>query len=678
VTFPGAWSARRCALLAAAAYLAVAVWAYRAVLEDPWQLLPSDVKAGGPTFDQSVAVAQVTRNANALLTDPTHFLEGFQCHPLPQSFTLGEHMFGTGMLAALPYAVSHDPVLSFNVVLILSAWIAGVTMYFFALEFLRSPPAAFVAGLLFALDTTRIYGVQHPFAYADMWTPAALLFLHRLFVHGGLKNVIAFSLFTSLEVLQSLYPLLWSSVLLLAYSIYLAFVHRRVLLARLPYLALALGLLIGVVWIVLGPYLEARATWGLLGGRISMPLPWSLTRFAHIAVFLGLAAMLDRLRGRRLRDGEDPRLCFLLAGLFLLWAAAGPIELPSLGIVIHSPRWLIRAIIPGADAVRGLATLELGTYLAIAFLAGYAVVAVLERLPRRARGIFVVGLCAAIVVERLHPRLAPWVRSPSTKMTTWQARPPNEDLALLRRTSGPVLHLPYPRAAGAKAIANADYLRLTSYSPRTSSACHASFASPLEPQMERLAQQLPEPAAADALHALGFRTVLLHVPRFLGPDLRRFEQRLDSGPGREQLRPVGRTPTLVAYDLSSRAAVSQDLELLAAGVEGSDAAPAAQVTGDRAAIVFNIENAGPQVFRHPDPIAPTDLVVRWTRSSGEPVSEQRVRTILPLALAPSSREPLAIELDVPGEPGRYVVAIAPASAPQLILAQRAVGVGTVD
>lgn len=82
------------------------------------------------------------------------------------------------------------------------------------------------------------------------------------------------------------------------------------------------------------------------------------------------------------------------------------------------------------------------------------------------------------------------------------------------------------------------------------------------------------------------------------------------------------------------------------------------------------------MFRHPDPIAPTHLAVRWSLASGEVVSEQQVRTILQLALAPSSREPL--DLDVPGEPGRYVVSVAPARAPQLILARRAVEVGAVD
>jgi hypothetical protein len=658
-------------LFATVAYLAVAIWAYRAVLEDPSRLLPADVQAGGILADQSVALAQVARNADALLHDPAHFFDSFQCYPLPHSFTLGEHMFGNGLLAALPYAVSHDPVLSFNVLLILSVWIAGVTMYLFALEFLRSPPAAFVVGLLFALDPMRVYGVQHPFAYADMWTPAALLFLHRLFAHGGLANTLAFALFTSLEVLQSFYPLLWSSILLLAYALYLSFIHRRVLLARIPYLALALALLVGAVWIVLGPYLEARATWGLLSGRFSVPLPLSLAKFTNIAMVLGLAAMLDRWRGRRPRDGEDPRLCFFIAGLFLLWAAVGPVALPSLGIVMPSPRALMRVLIPGVDAVRGLWTLVLGTNLAVAFLAGYAVVAILERVRGRVGGVIVVALCAAIVVERLHGQLAPWVGKPPY-MTTWRPRPPDEDLSLLRRTSGPTFHVPNDD------LGNAAALRLVGYSLRPSSACYASFVSPLVPQLDRLAQQLPEPAAADALYALGFRTVLLHANRIALPDLRRFQRSVGSGPAGEHLKLVGKNTRIVAYDLSSRAPVSQDVALLAAAAGDADTSPVAQVSGDRASIDFEIVNAGPQVFRHPDPIAPSDLVVRWSLASGEVVSEQRTRAILPLALAPSSREPLALDLDVPGNPGRYVVSIAPAVTPQLIVARRTVEVGAVD
>jgi hypothetical protein len=224
-------------------------------------------------------------------------------------------------------------------------------------------------------------------------------------------------------------------------------------------------------------------------------------------------------------------------------------------------------------------------------------------------------------------------------------------------------------------LANADFLRLVGYSLRPSSACYASFGSPLVPQMDRLAQQLPEPAAADALHALGFRTVLLHADRIAAAEVRRFEGSVGSGPAREHLSPVGRTKRLVAYDLSSAAPVSQDMALLAAGAGGSDASPAAQVSGDRAAIDFDVVNAGPQVFRHPDPIAPSDLVVRWSLASGEVVSEQHTRAILPLALAPSSREPLALDLDIPGKPGRYLVSIAPAENPRLVLARRTVEVG---
>ena len=54
---------------------------------------------------------------------------------------------------------------------------AGLSMFFLAREFVGSALAAFVAGLLFALAPARTSEIAHPFAYADLWTPAALLMI---------------------------------------------------------------------------------------------------------------------------------------------------------------------------------------------------------------------------------------------------------------------------------------------------------------------------------------------------------------------------------------------------------------------------------------------------------------------------------------------------------------------
>src|SRR5690606_23384198 len=111
----------------------------------------------------------------------------------PESHTLGEHMLGLGILAALPWALTHDPILSFNVALLLTLWIAGVAMYRLAWHFTGSVPAALVAGLLFEITPRRLADQTHPYIHGDLWTPLALLCLHRALARARWRDVVGFA-----------------------------------------------------------------------------------------------------------------------------------------------------------------------------------------------------------------------------------------------------------------------------------------------------------------------------------------------------------------------------------------------------------------------------------------------------------------------------------------------------
>jgi hypothetical protein len=192
-----------CSALAATAYLAVALWNFRSVLPAPATFLPESPRLDAAytklaRLDLTMVLWTVTGNAERLLTRPLELRTEGQCHPLPRAYTLGEHMLGEGVLAALPLAVSGDPIVSYNVMLVATLWIAALAMYALTLHFTRSPAAAFVAGLLFCLQTDRISDSGHPFVHGDLWGPLVLLFLHRTFARGGFANALACALFVAL------------------------------------------------------------------------------------------------------------------------------------------------------------------------------------------------------------------------------------------------------------------------------------------------------------------------------------------------------------------------------------------------------------------------------------------------------------------------------------------------
>lgn len=649
--------------IAALLYLGFALASHAPVLSAPFELLPiNDALTPAATqivrWDQATAVASTARNAHALLTAPRTFFDGFQCFPLARSYTLGEHMFGCGVLAAPAWLATGDPVFSYNVLLILSAWVAALGMFFLARDLVDDVPAAFVAGMLFGFSTTRIAGIAHPYAYADMWTPPAILFLLRLFAHGGWRNALAFSLFAALAILQSFYPLFWTTVLMACLALQLVVVHRRQLVARLPQLAASLLVLVVVAWLVFAPYLATQSTWGLLDDRVSLPLDPRKYLTPTPLLVLGLLGLADRWRGARPRDGVDPRIALAIGGFLLFWISIGRVTVLGLQLTV---RPLLAAVIPGFDAVRGLSVAVGGTDLALALLAAYGVRTIVNRLPDAAR-IAAVGALTAWIAVAQHVQLS-----------AWSAAPPTEEVALLRRTAGPVATLPFPRKDSTVALADADLLLFASYDVRSSSACYASFSSPLEDQMRTLLGRFPLPGTIDALNVLGFRTLMMLRGRYFAGRLEQLEQELDGGAAADAgMQLVGRTERFALYDLGAERPSSSDLTLIVPDPAPTDAFEAAP--GARAKISFIVVNGGTETFRHPDPIAPSDVVVRWTDAGGAVVAERAARVLLPIALGAGRGMPIVVDDTAPAESGDYVVTVALATEPDRIVARRAVRV----
>jgi hypothetical protein len=668
---------RLCSLLAIGAYLLVALLWFRSVLPAPATRLPYPalLDAGSLSylvldhFDQAMVTATVIRNAHLLVTRPWDLFSGEgQCYPMARAYTLGEHMFGVGLLAALPYGATGDPILSYNFALVLTLWIPGISMYFFALRFTRQPPAAFVAGLAFALVPGRIIDPSHPYVHGDLWTPAVLLFLHRLFVEGRWRDAAGLALFSCLVVSESLYPLFSTAVLAGCYGLYLIARHpRRIGVVTLPLVA-ALAIAGLAVWLVLGPYLETRETWGLLGGRFSALL--KLTDFAPgrfsfpgwVVSLLALLALVDRWRGPRPVHGEDPRLVLLVGGLLLVWFSIDGIPIPWSGIVVPSPFGLLRQLVPGLEAVRALSAVAIGAGLPIAFLAGFGSLVLIERFRPRLAIAVAAALCMAIMAFRFYSPLARWSFGRPLRMVAYDARPDEADIALSRSVgSAPQIDFPPAYADGSdKRLDVADHLLLASFSPRALGSCYNSFLSPVNRQVIALASALPDSTAADALAALGFATVFFHRER-MSEDVRNgFLAGLDQPSEPSRLKPLGETDRITAYRLASPLGVSEDFSLLVP--RGNAEGEPATALAPRDAIAFPITNHGSATFRHPKPLEPTSLVARWIGDGGRVVREDTVRALLPIALGAGATTELVLDLPIPEQPGSYVVTLARADA----------------
>ncbi len=673
--------------LAALLYLGLVLRVHAAVLEAPRTYVPFPDDLHGRQAatvyqgDQRFVVSAIAERARKLASAPTEIAGLGHCYPLRAAYTLGEHMLGEALLALPVYVATGDPILSYNAVVLLSVWLAALAMYALAFHFTRSIPAAFVAGLLFAFHPGRVRNPGHPFVHGNLWTPLALLFAHRLFAHERWRDAAALALFISLQLLESFYQVLGLTIIGGVFGGYLALRSPRRLPALAPKLALVALVAAATAWLVLGPYLETRDTWGVLQGRERSLLFWPSEYLPGKPASVGLVTLvlaalgwLDRLRGARRVDGLDPRLVLTLGGLLVYWSTLWPTPIRGTGFVLPSPLISLAGWVPGLDAVRVLRALRFGVYLVLAFVAAYGVLALGERL--RAAGRVAVATLAAIayLVEIFTPATRAAYAQRGPQVGGYRILPRAEDIRLVTGLpQGAVLDLPFTFNPAGKLLAMPSYLMLGAYHQQPLAACYNSFTTPLQTEVERLANRLPAPGAADALHALGFRTLIVHHERTTPAERRRLAPLLRD-PSR--IQSIGQNDQMAVYLLRSPLQAVDEVEVLALpdGVPGAtgeaDLEPA-EVPPGEATIDFPFVNRAGVVFRHPT-FEPGDFVATWRDARGQVVARAPARGLLPLAIAPCETTLRPFRLGVPVPPGRYQVELTTDGPSPLVLAQRQV------
>jgi hypothetical protein len=91
-------------------------------------------------------------------------------------------------------------------------------------------------------------------------------------------------------------------------------------------------------------------------------------------------------------------------------------------------------------------------------------------------------------------------------------------------------------------------------------------------------------------------------------------------------------------------------------------------------LTFTFVNPTTAVYRHPDPLEPTDCLVVWRDASGV-VATERQRVLLPLALGARDQATRAVAVGAPVAEGDYEVTLAPAAAPETVVGRLRVHVG---
>jgi hypothetical protein len=247
--------------------------------------------------------------------------------------------------------------------------------------------------------------------------------------------------------------------------------------------------------------------WGMLlpPGRASSG--WLCLALAGLGLALGNRRGLGHLAGLR--------WALLIAALLVAATATGHHFLPGLSSEANLFA-LLRALIPGLDAVRAPANVASGVHLALSLLAGLGAASLVRWSPRR----LVPWLGAALVVvayaDVVRPEFLPL--QPRVRYRAVDIAPSDEQLQLFDKlarlgNTGPLLELPVTTASVSwKHSLSSRETLMSAYHGRRTSACYNSFTPVAVEEVWLLAEQLPDRAAAEALRERGFSTIVLHHP----------------------------------------------------------------------------------------------------------------------------------------------------------------------
>lgn len=224
--------------------------------------------------------------AHQLIADPANLFQGNIFYPFQNTLAFSEIIL-PGALLYLPFAyATQNPVLAYNLVVLLSFPLNGFAMYLYALDWFKTTDdenpttaptqfairdtryAAFLAGIIFGFCTYKMGELRHVQLLLALFMPLTLMYVARFVRRPNLRNGLLTALFFALNALSSLYYAVFLALAVLLYLLVdLALRRYRITRAHLVYGAIAaVGAAVMVLPFVL-PLLQIERQFNFSAGR---------------------------------------------------------------------------------------------------------------------------------------------------------------------------------------------------------------------------------------------------------------------------------------------------------------------------------------------------------------------------------------------------------------------------
>jgi hypothetical protein len=161
-----------------------------------------------------------------LIADPTHLFDANIFYPQRLTLALSDPIILPALTASPLVATGTHPVVVHNVLLLSGFWFSGIATYLLVERLTASPPAAFVAGLIYACYPYRFEHYSHLELQMTQWMPLGLLALHLFVSTGRWPYAIALGLAGVAQLYSSMYYAVFFLVYATAIGAGLVIAHR--------------------------------------------------------------------------------------------------------------------------------------------------------------------------------------------------------------------------------------------------------------------------------------------------------------------------------------------------------------------------------------------------------------------------------------------------------------------
>jgi hypothetical protein len=382
--------------------------------------------------------------AHALANPRVGLFDGNIFYPEPRTLTYSDAMVVEGLFGAPLFAVGMPPVLVHNL-LLLGAIVASASgIFVLARHLTGSAGAGVVAGVIFAFVPFRFEHYMHMEMQWTMWIPWAFWAMHRTIETREWRHGLLTGLFVSLQMLSSIYYGVFL-IVLLGVATALILLSQR--LSELPALAIRLAPAAIVVALICGayakPYMETKKDVGGRGEREIMLYSARPSNYLVATPDNVVYGTMFAGRGRPERRLFPGTLAVVLAivGLFAKPSRLSATAIAylmglvlayemSLGLSGYSFRFLIDRfeVFQGFRAIARLGIFVV-FFLAVLAAIGYAAVASIRGMPRRALLAFAIAL---LVVEyRVRPLHLIEYPNQAPPLHAWLATQPRGVVAVM-------------------------------------------------------------------------------------------------------------------------------------------------------------------------------------------------------------------------------------------------------